>query len=118
MSQEVTVGVDSMFPCCPGEQMCDVQVEQGHYLHSPRTGSVHLQGRYFQMSPHCQAPGDTAFGKVTIPLSSMVLDHIPIWRPGPMERVTQLVKDGLMSGSLIPPAKTLFPNESPLSGPR
>jgi hypothetical protein len=35
----------------------------------------------------------TPFGKVTIPLSSMGLDHIPIWRLGPMKWVTQLVQD-------------------------
>jgi hypothetical protein len=51
------------------------------------------------MRSHAQVPGDTAFGKVTIPLSSMDLDHIPIWRPGPMEWVTQLVQDDLISRS-------------------
>jgi hypothetical protein len=44
----------------------------------------HLQRPYFQMGSHSEVPGDTAFGKVTIALSSMGLDHIPIWRPGPM----------------------------------
>jgi hypothetical protein len=29
-----------------------------------------------------EVPRDTAFGKVTIPLCSMELDLIPIWRPG------------------------------------
>jgi hypothetical protein len=57
----------------------------------------HLQRPYFQMRSYSQVPGDTAFGKVTIALSSMELDHIPIWRPGPMEWVTQLVQDELIS---------------------
>jgi hypothetical protein len=68
------------------------------------------------MRSHGQVPGDTAFGKVTIALSSMGLDLIPIWRPGPMEWVTQLVQDD--HKTLIPSAKTLFPNEVPFSGPR
>jgi hypothetical protein len=55
----------------------------------------HLQRPYFQMGSHAQAPGDTAFGKDTIALSSMGLDHIPIWRPGPMAWVTQLLQDDL-----------------------
>jgi hypothetical protein len=71
---------------------------------------VHLQRPYFQMRSHAQVPGDTAFGKVTFPLSSMELGHIPIWWPDPMEWVTQLVQNDPI---LISSAQTLPPNPVP-----
>jgi hypothetical protein len=66
---------------------------RGSRMASSQDPKTHLQRPYFQMGSHVQVPGDTAFGKVTIPLSSMGLDLIPIWRPGPADWVTQLVQD-------------------------
>jgi hypothetical protein len=81
---------------------------------SSQDPSFRPQRPYFQVRSHSQAPGDTHLVKVTIPLSSMELDHIPIWRLDPME----WLQDDLISRLLIPSAKTLFPDEVPFSGPR
>jgi hypothetical protein len=74
----------------------------------------HLQRPYFQMGSHAQVPGDTAFGKDTTPLSSMGLDLIPIWWPDPMEWVTQLLQNDLISRPLIPPAKAPISQWGPI----
>jgi hypothetical protein len=53
-------------------------------------------------------PQVTPFGKDTIPLSSVELDHIPIWRSGPMEWVTQLAQDGLACGPITAVSASIF----------
>jgi hypothetical protein len=68
-----------------------------------------VQRPYFQVRSHSHIPGDT-FWKSHHSPHSMGLEHIPIWRPGPMQWVTQLVQDNMISRSFIPSAKTLFPN--------
>jgi hypothetical protein len=55
-----------------------------------------------------------SFGKDSIPLTSMELDHIPIWQLDPME----WVQYDLISKPSISSAMTLFPNEVPFSSPR
>jgi hypothetical protein len=76
-----SVEVDHIPIWRPGPMAWVTQLDQDDLI---SRSQFHLQRPYFQMRSHCQAPGDTAFGKVTIALSSMDLDHIPIWRPGPM----------------------------------
>jgi hypothetical protein len=57
----------------------------------------HLQRPYFHKGSHSRYWGDTPFGKDTIPLISMAVSHIPIWRLGSMEWVTQPGQDDLIS---------------------
>jgi hypothetical protein len=59
---------------------------------------LHLLGAAASVIPSAktllpnEVPGDTAFVKDPIPFRSVEVDHIPIWRPGPMAWVTQLLQ--------------------------